>query len=111
MLASACPGWVCYAEKTHGEFVLPYISSTKSPQVPLFRQYGGSYIEGFQMSLLGAAEAPPLCYVEQLLTLCLFIYSLLQQLHHLDNVTSGKFMMSMSVQKLHSKSKSSVHRL
>ena len=33
MLASACPGWVCYAEKTHGDFVLPYISSTKSPQV------------------------------------------------------------------------------
>jgi len=32
MLASACPGWVCYAEKTHGDFVLPYISSTKSPQ-------------------------------------------------------------------------------
>jgi len=31
MLASACPGWVCYAEKTHGT-VLPYISSTKSPQ-------------------------------------------------------------------------------
>ena len=33
MLASACPGWICYAEKTHGEYVLPYISTTKSPQV------------------------------------------------------------------------------
>jgi len=32
MLASECPGWICYAEKTHGDFVLPYISSTKSPQ-------------------------------------------------------------------------------
>ncbi|MEW5315674.1 MAG: hypothetical protein WDW38_007085 [Sanguina aurantia] len=32
MLASACPGWVCYAEKTHGELVLPHISSAKSPQ-------------------------------------------------------------------------------
>ncbi|KAI8870663.1 iron hydrogenase [Ramicandelaber brevisporus] len=31
MLASACPGWVCYAEKTHGN-LLPYISTTKSPQ-------------------------------------------------------------------------------
>ncbi|KAI0092962.1 iron hydrogenase [Irpex rosettiformis] len=31
MLASACPGWVCYAEKTHGE-MLPFISRTKSPQ-------------------------------------------------------------------------------
>ncbi len=33
MLASACPGWVCYAEKTHGDYILPYISFTKSPQV------------------------------------------------------------------------------
>lgn len=32
MLASACPGWVCYAEKTHGEYALPYISTAKSPQ-------------------------------------------------------------------------------
>lgn len=31
MLASACPGWICYAEKTHGE-LLSYISTTKSPQ-------------------------------------------------------------------------------
>ena len=35
MLASACPGWICYAEKTHGNFVLPYISTTKSPQAIL----------------------------------------------------------------------------
>ncbi|KAL0893550.1 hypothetical protein ABMA27_013740 [Loxostege sticticalis] len=32
MLASSCPGFVCYAEKTHGNFILPYISTTKSPQ-------------------------------------------------------------------------------
>ncbi|KAL1673751.1 iron hydrogenase [Schizophyllum commune] len=31
MIASACPGWICYAEKTHAE-MLPYISKTKSPQ-------------------------------------------------------------------------------
>lgn len=38
MLSSACPGifklnegWICYAEKTHGQ-VLPLIDSTKSPQ-------------------------------------------------------------------------------
>ncbi|KAI0081211.1 iron hydrogenase [Panus rudis PR-1116 ss-1] len=31
MLSSACPGWVCYAEKTHAE-MLPFISRTKSPQ-------------------------------------------------------------------------------
>jgi iron only hydrogenase large subunit-like protein len=32
MLASSCPGWVCYAEKTHGSFILPYISTTRSAQ-------------------------------------------------------------------------------
>jgi iron only hydrogenase large subunit-like protein len=32
MLASACPGWVCYAEKTHGTYALPYIATAKSPQ-------------------------------------------------------------------------------
>lgn len=31
MMASACPGWVVYAEKTHGA-VLPHISTSKSPQ-------------------------------------------------------------------------------
>lgn len=31
MLASACPGWVCYAEKTHGA-VIPHIATAKSPQ-------------------------------------------------------------------------------
>ncbi|EPQ57538.1 iron hydrogenase [Gloeophyllum trabeum ATCC 11539] len=31
MLASACPGWICYAEKTHAE-MLPFIARTKSPQ-------------------------------------------------------------------------------
>ncbi|PNF25946.1 putative cytosolic Fe-S cluster assembly factor GK14772 [Cryptotermes secundus] len=32
MLASSCPGWVCYAEKTHGSLVIPHIATTKSPQ-------------------------------------------------------------------------------
>ncbi|XP_040296547.1 cytosolic iron-sulfur assembly component 3 [Bufo bufo] len=32
MLASACPGWICYAEKTHGSFIIPYISVIRSPQ-------------------------------------------------------------------------------
>uniref|UniRef100_A0A3B1K5M4 Nuclear prelamin A recognition factor-like n=1 Tax=Astyanax mexicanus TaxID=7994 RepID=A0A3B1K5M4_ASTMX len=42
MLASACPGWICYAEKTHGDFILPYISSTRSPQ-----QMMGSLVKNF----------------------------------------------------------------
>lgn len=32
MFSSTCPGWVCYAEKTHGDLILPYISTTRSPQ-------------------------------------------------------------------------------
>lgn len=32
MLTSACPGWICYAEKTLGPYILPYISTVKSPQ-------------------------------------------------------------------------------
>ncbi|KAL2766652.1 cytosolic iron-sulfur assembly component 3 isoform 2, partial [Daubentonia madagascariensis] len=32
MLASACPGWICYAEKTHGSFIIPHISTARSPQ-------------------------------------------------------------------------------
>ncbi|KAI1375671.1 cytosolic Fe-S cluster assembly factor NAR1 [Hypoxylon crocopeplum] len=31
ILTSSCPGWVCYAEKTHPH-VLPHISRVKSPQ-------------------------------------------------------------------------------
>jgi iron only hydrogenase large subunit-like protein len=31
MLTSACPGWVCYAEKTHPH-VIPHMSKVKSPQ-------------------------------------------------------------------------------
>lgn len=25
-------GWICYAEKTHGDYILPLISKTRSPQ-------------------------------------------------------------------------------
>lgn len=31
MLASACPGWVCYAEKRHSDIALPFISTARSP--------------------------------------------------------------------------------
>ena len=29
---SLIAGWVCYAKKQHGSYILPYISSVKSPQ-------------------------------------------------------------------------------
>ncbi|XP_026277190.1 probable cytosolic Fe-S cluster assembly factor GI11683 [Frankliniella occidentalis] len=48
MLTSSCPGWVCYAEKTHGSFVLPYISTTKSPQ-----QIQGTLVKQFLPTIQG----------------------------------------------------------
>ncbi|CAG8720999.1 6445_t:CDS:2, partial [Racocetra fulgida] len=47
VLASSCPGWICYAEKTH-KFILPYISETKSPQ-----QIMGSIVKDHLASKLG----------------------------------------------------------
>ncbi|CAC5385014.1 Probable cytosolic Fe-S cluster assembly factor CPIJ010948,Probable cytosolic Fe-S cluster assembly factor narfl,Nuclear prelamin A recognition factor,Cytosolic iron-sulfur assembly component 3,Protein NAR1,Probable cytosolic Fe-S cluster assembly factor GJ13047,Probable cytosolic Fe-S cluster assembly factor v1g210509,Probable cytosolic Fe-S cluster assembly factor GM20417,Probable cytosolic Fe-S cluster assembly factor AAEL012261,Probable cytosolic Fe-S cluster assembly factor GF22738,Probable cytosolic len=48
MLSSACPGWICYAEKTHGSYILPYISTTKSPQ-----QVMGSLVKDYMASSRG----------------------------------------------------------
>lgn len=48
MLTSACPGWICYAEKTHGNFILPYISRVKSPQ-----QVMGSLVKYYFSRQLG----------------------------------------------------------
>ncbi|XP_036680470.1 cytosolic iron-sulfur assembly component 3 isoform X2 [Balaenoptera musculus] len=42
VLTSACPGWICYAEKTHGNVLLPYISTARSPQ-----QVMGSLVKDF----------------------------------------------------------------
>ncbi|KAJ3697172.1 hypothetical protein LUZ61_000877 [Rhynchospora tenuis] len=48
VLSSACPGWICYAEKTLGSFILPYISSVKSPQQAI-----GSAIQHHMVQKLG----------------------------------------------------------
>ena len=40
LLSSSCPGWICYAEKTHGSWILPHVSRVKSAQ-----QIMGSYIK------------------------------------------------------------------
>ena len=39
ILTSACPGWICYAEKTHPH-VLPHLSKLKSPQA-----LGGTFLK------------------------------------------------------------------
>lgn len=46
VLIILCLGWVCYAEKTHGNFILPYISRVKSPQ-----QIMGSFIKDYVSNL------------------------------------------------------------
>ena len=32
LLCSACPGFVCYAEKTQGDMLVPHLSKVRSPQ-------------------------------------------------------------------------------
>lgn len=41
-------GWICYAEKTHGHYILPYISTTKSPQ-----QIMGSLVKDYMATSRG----------------------------------------------------------
>ncbi|XP_077491153.1 cytosolic Fe-S cluster assembly factor narfl isoform X2 [Amblyomma americanum] len=48
LLASSCPGFVCYAEKTHGDVLLPHISRARSPQ-----QVMGSLVKKFLAGKLG----------------------------------------------------------
>ncbi|XP_044602748.1 cytosolic iron-sulfur assembly component 3 isoform X3 [Equus asinus] len=42
VLTSACPGWICYAEKTHGTLLIPHLSTARSPQ-----QVMGSLVKDF----------------------------------------------------------------
>jgi iron only hydrogenase large subunit-like protein len=51
LLASACPGFVCYAEKTYGDFIIPYIATTKSPQ-----QIMGSIVKQYFVKLIGEQQ-------------------------------------------------------
>ncbi|BGP50858.1 Cytosolic Fe-S cluster assembly factor nar1 [Rhodotorula kratochvilovae] len=45
VLSSACPGWICYAEKTHGD-LLPFVSGVKSPQAVAGVLVKGSVVAG-----------------------------------------------------------------
>lgn len=67
MLSSSCPGWVCYAEKTHGSYILPYISSTKSPQQimgSLVKQYLAHITKKLPSSVYHITVMP--CYDKKL---------------------------------------------
>lgn len=41
IISSICPGWICYAEKTNGDLVIPHLSKVRSPQ-----QIMGSLLKG-----------------------------------------------------------------
>jgi len=47
-----CAGWICYAEKTHGSYILPHISTTKSPQ-----QVMGSLVKSYLPVFLESSVA------------------------------------------------------
>lgn len=32
IISSICPGWICYAEKTNGDLIIPHLSKVRSPQ-------------------------------------------------------------------------------
>lgn len=32
LISSECPGWICYAEKKIGDWIIPFLSNIKSPQ-------------------------------------------------------------------------------
>jgi iron only hydrogenase large subunit-like protein len=48
LITSACPGWICYAEKTHGSWILPFLSRVKSAQ-----QIMGSLVKDHLAKKLG----------------------------------------------------------
>lgn len=50
VLASECPGWVCYAEKTQGRAALDHVSRVRSPQ-----QIMGAIVKHRYAAQLGAA--------------------------------------------------------
>lgn len=54
VLSGSCPGWVCYAEKVHGEAVLPYMSTVKSPQ-----QVMGTLVRALLDRSTPSSAAPP----------------------------------------------------
>ncbi|CAI7836982.1 unnamed protein product [Closterium sp. NIES-53] len=67
VLASACPGWVCYAEKAHGEYILPHMSRVKSAQQTmgaLLKRFYASRLNTTPEQLYHVAVMP--CYDKKL---------------------------------------------
>ncbi|KAJ1645016.1 Cytosolic Fe-S cluster assembly factor nar1 [Coemansia erecta] len=97
VLASWCPGWVCYAEKTHSE-VLPWMSTTKSPQ-----QTMGSVVKDYMAKKLAISPdhiyhvAIMMCYDKKLEASRDDFYSDIYKTRDVDCVvTTGEFDRMMS---------------
>ncbi|XP_047021575.1 probable cytosolic Fe-S cluster assembly factor GL21135 [Helicoverpa zea] len=90
MLASSCPGWVCYAEKTHGNYILPYISTSKSPQQvmgSLVKQYLSKCKEVTPAEVYHVTFMP--CYDKKLEASREDFYSEMQNCHDVDCVITA----------------------
>lgn len=97
MFASACPGWVQYAERVLGDSVIPHICTAKSPQ-----QIMGSLVKGYFASHKNVAPdkifhltvAP--CYDRKMEALREDYYTELHNCRDVDCVlTSGEVMQIM----------------
>jgi iron only hydrogenase large subunit-like protein len=85
-MVSERPGWVCYAEKTHGPLVLPHIASTKSPQ-----QVMGSLVKSCLEPGIYHVTVMP-CYDKKLEASREDFYSDLLSCHDVDCViTASKY--------------------
>uniref|UniRef100_U5EZ89 Putative nuclear architecture related protein n=1 Tax=Corethrella appendiculata TaxID=1370023 RepID=U5EZ89_9DIPT len=90
MLSSSCPGWVCYSEKTHGNFILPYISTTRSPQQimgVLVKQYLAKKFELKSNQIYHVTIMP--CYDKKLEASREDFYSEVEQSHDVDCVITS----------------------
>ncbi|KAJ2003723.1 Cytosolic Fe-S cluster assembly factor nar1 [Coemansia thaxteri] len=97
VLSSWCPGWVCYAEKTHAE-VLPWMSTTKSSQ-----QTMGVVIKDYLAKKLGVLPsqiyhvAVMMCYDKKLEASRDDFYSDIYKTRDVDCVvTTGEFDRMLS---------------
>ncbi|KAJ1960869.1 Cytosolic Fe-S cluster assembly factor nar1 [Dipsacomyces acuminosporus] len=97
VLASWCPGWVCYAEKTHPE-VLHWMSTTRSPQ-----QVMGAVVKGYMAKKLGVTAdriyhvAVMMCYDKKLEASRDDFYSDIYKTRDVDCVvTTGEFERLLS---------------
>ena len=91
-------GWVCYAEKTHGSYVLPHISTTKSPQQmmgSLVKEYFGTLMNRNPDQVYHVTVMP--CYDKKLEASREDFYNDMYSTRDVDCViTSGLFPLFMA---------------